>query len=76
MQNELNRQQLPPSDWVDRLAGGRDTLSTRDAAYAMNLQPQTLRNWYTQGSSLVRSVRRGSRREWLVEDIKRYLGLL
>lgn len=63
------------SDWVDRVANGRDALSTNDAAYVLNLQPQTLRNWVTQGYKGIRSVRRGSRREWLVVDIKQHLGI-
>ena len=66
----------PSPDWIDRLAQGRDALSTNDAAYALNLKPQTLRSWVVQGRQDVRSIKRGSRREWLVIDIKRRLGLV
>lgn len=63
--------------WVDDIARGRDALGTEEAAFVLRRKPQTLRGWVQLGHMApVRSIKRGRQREWLVSDIKRFLGVL
>jgi hypothetical protein len=63
--------------WVDAIARGRDALGTEEAAFVLRRKPQTLRSWAQLGHMApVRSIKRGRQREWLVTDIKRFLGVV
>ena len=45
-------------------------LSTKDAAYVMGLQPQTLRKWAMDGSGPIQPIKIGNRLRWKLKDIK------
>lgn len=45
-------------------------LSTKDAAYVMGLQPQTLRKWAMDGSGPIQPIKIGNRLKWKLKDIE------
>jgi hypothetical protein len=57
---------------LTKRANGRDTLPTKEAAYAINRKPQTLRRWACSGGP-IESVLVNGRREWGVSDLRSLL---
>lgn len=54
----------------------RAALSTKEAAFHLNRQPQTLRLWAMRdGTGPIRPVRVNGRLAWPVAEIKRVLGV-
>jgi hypothetical protein len=51
----------------------RPTLTTAEAAYFLNRQPQTLRNWAIRNDGPVKCVRIGGRLAWPTSDIRALL---
>lgn len=51
----------------------RSTLTTREAAYHLNRQMQTLHLWACKESGPIRPVRVNGRLAWRVADIRRVL---
>lgn len=51
----------------------RSTIPTREAAYHLNRQMQTLHIWACRESGPIRPVRVGGRLAWPVAEIKRLL---
>jgi len=51
----------------------RPTLTTAEAAYFLNRQPQTLRNWAIRNEGPVKCVRIGGRLAWPTSDIRALL---
>ena len=49
----------------------REVVPTDCAAYHLNRQPQTLREWACLDKGLLRPVRIGNRLGWRTEDIRR-----
>ncbi|MFL9996122.1 DNA-binding protein [Paraburkholderia sediminicola] len=57
------------------VAKGRDTISTVEAAHAINRKPQTLRKWASQENGPVKPVRINGRLDWRVIDLARLLNV-
>jgi hypothetical protein len=55
------------------VAKGRDTLSTNDAAPAINRAPQTLRKWACLENGPIRPIRIHGRLAWRVSDLQALL---
>jgi hypothetical protein len=53
----------------------RPTLITKEAAYYLNREEQTLRIWACKESGAIRPIRVNGRLAWPVADIKRVLGV-
>lgn len=53
----------------------RPMLTTAEAAYYLNRQPQTLRIWACKDGGPIRPVRLHGRLGWPVSEIRRYLGV-
>lgn len=53
----------------------RSTIPTREAAYHLSRQMQTLHIWACKENGPVRPVRVGGRLAWPVAEIKRVLGM-
>lgn len=53
----------------------RATVPTRDAAYHLNRQRQTLHTWAAYGKGPIQPVRVNGRLAWPVAEIKRVLGV-
>ncbi len=51
----------------------RPTLTTAEAAYFLNRQPQTLRNWAIRNDGPVKCVRIGGRLAWPTADVRALL---
>lgn len=54
-------------------AAGRFSLPTEEAAFHVNLKPQTLRKWSALGIGRIMPVRQGNRLGWRVTDLARLL---
>jgi len=67
----LNTLSIPPG--LAAVANGRDTLTTDEAARAINRQPQTLRKWGCLECGPIRPVRINGRLAWRVADLARLL---
>lgn len=61
---------FPPLDQVTKPA-----LSTDEASYYLNRATQTLREWHSLGTGLVRARRVGARLAWPTAEVKRVLGV-
>lgn len=61
----------PPLEQVARPA-----VTTAEAAYYLNRQPQTLRGWACLENGPIRPRRVGGRLAWEVSELKRLLGVL
>lgn len=59
---------FPPLDQITR-----PSLTTEEAAYYLNRQPQTLRSWACLESGPIRPVRINGRLAWPVADIRALL---
>jgi hypothetical protein len=55
------------------VAYGRDTLTTNEAAPAINRAPQTLRKWACLENGPIRPIRINGRLAWRVSDLKNLL---
>ncbi len=53
----------------------RPTLITKEAAYYLNREEQTLRIWACKENGAIRPIRINGRLAWPVADIKRVLGV-
>lgn len=53
----------------------RPMLTTAEAAFYLNRQPQTLRIWACKDEGPIRPVRLHGRLGWPVTEIRRYLGV-
>lgn len=53
----------------------RATIPTREAAYHLQRQEQTLLLWACKENGLIRPIRIGRRLGWPVSEIKRVLGV-
>lgn len=62
---------IPPA--LAALANGRHSLPTNEAAYAINLRPQTLRRWACLGDGPIRPVRQFGRLGWPVSELAKLL---
>lgn len=51
------------------------TVPTEQAAFYLNLKPQTLRIWAMRECGLIRPIHIGKRLAWRVKDIKKVLGV-
>lgn len=51
----------------------RQFLSTKEAAYYLNRQPQTLRNWSVAGNGPIKCVRLAGRLVWPTDAIRALL---
>lgn len=60
----------PPLEAVTRPA-----VTTGEAAFYLNRQPQTLRGWACQENGPIRPRRVGGRLAWDVSELKRLLGV-
>ena len=58
---------------LSMVARGRDTLSTDEAARAINRRPQTLRKWAALECGPIRPVRINGRLAWCVSDLRALL---
>lgn len=58
---------------LNELSLGRDTLTTDEAAKAINRQPQTLRKWAALGTGPIRPIRIHGRLAWRVADLQTLL---
>jgi hypothetical protein len=75
-QQEPSRPQASHDDHhlpLDRVV--RPMLTTAEAAYYLNLKPQTLRVWACKENGPLRPVRLHGRLGWPVTAVRRYLGL-
>lgn len=63
----------PAAQYVALQAQVRDTVTTAEAAFHLNRQPQTLRRWACYEDGPLRPIRVHGRLAWRVEDIKRTL---
>jgi len=55
------------------IAKGRDSLTTNEAAPAINRAPQTLRKWACLENGPIRPIRINGRLAWLVSDLRALL---
>ena len=53
----------------------KPTVTTREAAYYLNREVQTLREWACYGRGAVRPLRINGRLAWPVADLRRVLGV-
>lgn len=58
---------------LQAVAGNRDTLTTNEAAPAINRQPQTLRKWACLENGPIRPIRIHGRLAWRVADLAKLL---
>ena len=58
---------------LSAIADGRDTLTTKEAARAINRAPQTLRKWACLENGPIRPVRINGRLAWRVADLNALL---
>lgn len=58
---------------LEQIAQGRDTLTTNEAARAINRAPQTLRKWASQENGPIRPIRINGRLAWKVSDLAQIL---
>jgi len=65
----LNTNQFPSLESVTR-----PTVSTNDAAYYLNRQPQTLRTWHSLGTGPIRPIRVFGKLAWPVSQIRALVG--
>jgi hypothetical protein len=56
---------------LDRIAAGRDNLTTVEAAIILNRRPQTLRKWASEQSGPIRPSRVNGRLAWPVVEIRK-----
>jgi hypothetical protein len=54
-----------PLDAIDR-----PTLTTAEAAYFLNRQPQTLRNWAIRNDGPIKCIRMGGRLGWPTNEVR------
>lgn len=60
--------QFPP---IEQLT--RSTVTTNEAAFYLNRQPQTLRIWAMRENGLIQPIRINGRLAWRVSEIKKLL---
>lgn len=65
-----SKSEFPPIDQITR-----PTLITKEAAYYLNREEQTLRIWACKENGAIRPIRINGRLAWPVADIKRVLGV-
>lgn len=53
----------------------RTHVNTAQAAYYLNRSPQTLREWSSKGTGLLKPLRLGGPLLWPVAEIKRLMGV-
>ena len=58
---------------LTKVSRGRDTLTTNEAAPAINRRPQTLRKWAALECDPIRPVRINGRLAWRVSDLRALL---
>jgi len=63
---------MTPIDTARR--DGKCVLTTREAAQALGMHPQTLRDWSASGSGPIRPVKIGGRLGWPVEEVSQLVG--
>ena len=54
---------------LEKVAKGRDTLTTEEAAPTINRSPQTLRKWACLEMGPIRPIRINGRLAWRVSDL-------
>ncbi|MBA2482863.1 MAG: DNA-binding protein [Nitrosomonas sp.] len=62
--------QYPPIEQITRSA-----VTTNEAAFYLNRQPQTLRIWAMRENGLIRPLRINGRLAWPVSEIKKLLNV-
>ena len=58
---------------LEKVAKGRDTLTTEEAAPTINRSPQTMRKWACTESGPIRPIRINRRLAWRVSDLRTLL---